>query len=102
MALTYADRVPAELRGDAPEWFKLDLTPEVRELSDFVVTPTDLDKRYLAPPEVSAERGKNLRDAFEEVLAEPGVQKFFKDRVAVSPSVTGEELQNKVVPRLLG
>ncbi|HXV78331.1 MAG TPA: tripartite tricarboxylate transporter substrate-binding protein [Candidatus Binatia bacterium] len=102
LILTHADRVPAELRGDAPEWFKLDLTPEVRELSDFVVTPTDLDKSYLAPPDVPAERVQNLRDAFEKVLAEPGVQKFLKERVAVSPSVTGEDLQKKVVPRLLG
>jgi tripartite-type tricarboxylate transporter receptor subunit TctC len=102
LVLTHADRVPAELRGNAPEWFKLDLTPEVRELSDFVVTPTDLDKSYLAPPNVPAERVKNLRDGFEKVLAEPGVQKFLKDRIAVSPSVTGEDLQQKVVPRLLG
>jgi tripartite-type tricarboxylate transporter receptor subunit TctC len=71
-------------------------------LSDFVVTPTDLDKSYLAPPNVPAERVKNLRDGFEKVLAEPGVQKFLEDRIAVSPSVTGEDLQQKVVPRLLG
>lgn len=102
LVLTHADKVPAELRGNAPEWFKLDLTPEVRELSDFVVTPTDLDKTYLAPPGVPPERIKVLRDAFEKVLAEPGVRKFLKSRVAVSPSVTGETLQNDVVPRLLG
>jgi len=102
LVLTYADKVPAELRGDAPEWFKLDLTPEVRELSDFVITPTDLDKTYLAPPGLPAERVKILRDAFEKVLAEPEVQQFLKARVAVSPSVTGEILQKEVVPRLLG
>jgi tripartite-type tricarboxylate transporter receptor subunit TctC len=102
LILTYADRVPADLRGDAPEWFKLDLTPEVRELSDFVVTPTDLDKTYLAPPGVPAERVKILREAFEKVLAEPEVQKFFAKRTAVSPSVRGEVLQTEVVPRLLG
>jgi len=102
LILTHADKVPADLRGNAPEWFKLELTPEVRELSDFVVTPTDLDKTYLAPPGVPAERVKILREAFEKVLAEPGVQKFLEKRTAVSPAVRGEELQNDIAPRLLG
>lgn len=102
LVLTHADRVPADIRGNAPEWFKLDLSPEVRELSDFIITPTDLDKTYLAPPGVPAERVKILRDAFENVLTEPEVQKFLAQRGAVSPAVQGEVLQNEVVPRLLG
>lgn len=101
LVLTYGDRVPADLRGNAPEWFKLDISPEVRELSDFVITPTDLDKTYLAPPGVPADKVKLLREAFEKVLAEPEMQKFLKSRRAVSPSITGETLQNEVAPRLL-
>ncbi|MDH3446458.1 MAG: tripartite tricarboxylate transporter substrate-binding protein [Deltaproteobacteria bacterium] len=102
LVLTHADKVPEELRGNAPEWFKLELTPEIRELSEFVVTPTDLDKTYLAPPGVPAERVRILRDAFEKVLHEPEVQKFLESRTAVSPAVTGDEIQSKVVPRMLG
>jgi tripartite-type tricarboxylate transporter receptor subunit TctC len=101
LVLTHGDRVPAEVRGNAPEWFKLDLTPEVRELSDFVITPTDLDKTYLAPPCVPAERVKILREAFEKALAEPEVKNFLEKRGAVSPPVRGEVPQNEVVPRLL-
>jgi len=102
LVLTHGDRVPADIRGNAPEWFKLDLTPEVRELSDFVITPTDLDKTYLAPPGVPPERVKILREAFEKAMAEPEVSDFLKKRGAVSPSVRGEVLQNDVAPRLLG
>lgn len=102
LVLTYGDRVPAAVRGNAPEWFKLDLTPEVRELSDFVITPTDLDKTYLAPPGVPAERVKILREAFEKAAAEPEVRSFLEKRGAVSPAVRGEVLQNEVAPRLLG
>ena len=102
LVLTHADKIPADVRGSAPEWFKLDLTPEVRELSDFVITPTDLDKTYLAPPGVPAERVKILRDAFEKTLAEPEFQRFLAQHGAVTPSVQGEVLQNEVVPRLLG
>ena len=101
LVLTYGDRIPNDLRGNAPEWFKLDISPEVRELSDFVITPTDLDKTYLAPPGVPADKIKLLRDAFEKTLAEPEVQKFLQSRRAVSPSITGETLQNEVAPRLL-
>ena len=102
LVLTHSDRGPAEIRGNAPEWFKLDLTPEVRELSDFGITPTDLDKTYLAPPGVPAERVRILREAFEKTLAEPEVKDFLKKRGAVSPAVRGEVMQNEVVPRLLG
>lgn len=102
LVLTHADKVPADVRGNAPEWFKLDLSPEVRELSDFVITPTDLDKTYLAPPGVPAERVKILRDAFEKTLAEPEFQRFLDQHGAVTPSVRGEVLQNEVAPRLLG
>lgn len=101
LVLTHGDRVPPDIRGNAPEWFKLNLTPEVRELSDFVITPTDLDKTYLAPPGVPAERVKILRAAFEKALAEPEVRDFLKKRGAVSPSVRGEVLQSEVAPRLL-
>jgi tripartite-type tricarboxylate transporter receptor subunit TctC len=101
LVLTHGEQVPAAIRGNAPEWFKLDLSPDVRELSDFVITPTDLDKTYLAPPGVPAERLKILREAFEKALAEPEVRNFLEKRGAVSPSVRGEVLQNEVVPRLL-
>jgi tripartite-type tricarboxylate transporter receptor subunit TctC len=101
LVLTHGDRVPAAIRGNAPEWFKLDLSPEVRELSDFVITPTDLDKTYLAPPGAPADRVKLLREAFEKASAEPEVRSFLEKRGAVSPAVRGEVLQNEVVPRLL-
>ena len=102
LVLTYGDRVPPEIRGNAPEWFKLDLTPEMREISDFIVTPTDLDKTYLAPPGVSKERVQRLRRAFDKVLQDPKVKDILKKRVAVSPSIRGEVLQKEVMPRLLG
>ncbi len=100
--MTHGDRVPPEIRGNAPEWFKLDLTPEMRELSDFIVTPTDLDKTYLAPPGVSKKRVQELRVAFDKALEDPKIKEILKKRVAVSPSVRGEVLQKDVMPRLLG
>ena len=102
LVLTHSDRVPPDLRGKAPEWFKLDLTPEMRELSDFIVTPTDLDKTYLAPPGVSKKRVQELRVAFDKALEDPKIKEILKKRVAVSPSVRGEVLQKDVMPRLLG
>ncbi len=102
LVLTHSDRVPPEIRGNAPEWFKLDLTPEMRELSDFIVTPTDLDKTYLAPPGVSKERVQELREAFNKALQDPQVKEILKKRGALSPAIRGEVLQTEVMPRLLG
>ena len=102
LVLTHSDRVPPEIRGNAPAWFKLDLTPEMRELSDFIVTPTDLDKTYLAPPGVSKERVRILREAFNKALQDPQVKEILKKRGAVSPAIRGEVLQTEVMPRLLG
>ncbi len=102
LVLTHSDRVPPKIRGNAPEWFKLDLTPEMRELSDFIVTPTDLDKTYLAPPGVSKERVQELREAFNKALQDPQVKEILKKRGALSPAIRGEVLQTEVMPRLLG
>ncbi|NIO11012.1 MAG: hypothetical protein GTO40_24575 [Deltaproteobacteria bacterium] len=102
LVLTHGDSVPPEIRGNAPEWFKLDLTPEMRELSDFIVTPTDLDKTYLAPPGVPKKRVQELRTAFNKALEDPTVKQILKKRLAISPSVRGEVLQDDVMPRLLG
>lgn len=100
--LTHADEIPAELRGNAPAWFELNLTPAVQQLSDFVVTPTDLDKTYLAPPGVPAEKVKQLREAFAKAAQEPEVKEILAERGATGSIIPGEELQDKVVPRLLG
>jgi len=102
VVLTHAEEIPPKTRGNAPAWFELDLTPEVRQLSDFIVTPTDLDKTYLAPPGVPADRVKQLRHAFQEAAREPEVKKILAERGAVGSIIPGEELQNKVVPRLYG
>lgn len=100
--LTHGKEIPPDVRGNAPEWFDLDLSPEVRELSDFIVTPTDLDKSYVAPPEVPAERLMQLREAFQKAARDPEVKKILAERGSVGSPIRGEELQNKVVPRLLG
>lgn len=102
LVLTHGDSVPPEIRGNAQEWFKLNLTPEMRELSDFIVTPTDLDKTYLAPPGVPKKRVQELRTAFNMALEDPVVKKILKKRLAISPSVRGEVLQDEVTPRLMG
>lgn len=102
LLLTHGDKVPAKYRGNASEWFKLELTPRVRELSDFIVTPSDLDKTYIAPPGVPAEQVQILREAFDKTMADPKVQAILTQRGAISPVVSGETLEKEVVPRLLG
>lgn len=102
LILTHLESVPKELRGDAVSWYDLKLPPEVEKLSEFIAKPSDLDKTILAPPGVPADHVKMLREAFRETLKEPALVRRLAELGGVSPVITGEELQNEVVPRLLG
>ena len=55
----------------------------------------------VAPPGVPKERVAVLREAFDKTLEDPKVAAFLKTRGSVSPAVKGEDLEKKIVPRLL-
>lgn len=102
LVLTHPKHVPPELKGNVQSWSEIKLTPELRELSEFIITTSDLDKSFLLPPGVSPDRVAILRQAFDQAVNDPDVAKALEKLGAVGPPIRGVEMQEKIVPSILG
>ena len=101
LVLTHPKHVPPEIKGNVQSWSEIKLTPELRELSEFIITTSDLDKSFLLPPGVPPERVEILRRAFDQAVKDPEVAKGLTKLGAVGPPVSGVEMQEKIVPSIL-
>lgn len=72
-------------------------TPQELEVLDFMLSPTEFNKPYYAPPGIAADRLEILRRAFDRVVRDPGfVSAASNDNLQVSGPLTGEELASNV------
>jgi len=78
---------------NVPRMIDLTKNDEDRKLFEFFALPSRLGRSVMAPPEIPAERAKELRVAFQAMLKSPKfLEEAEKSETDLAP-MTGEELQ---------
>lgn len=79
---------------DVPLALDLVKNPEDKQMLRVVVTPQALTRPYLGPPEMPADRTREVRAAFDATMKDPGYRAEFTKIMGEDPTPTsGEEMQ---------
>lgn len=95
--LNFLVQLALKKHPDVPEVpLALDLIKDEagKQMMRVVVAPQALTRPYLAPPELSADRTRELRAAFTQTMKDPGYIAEFRKLMGEDPTPTdGEEMQ---------